>query len=204
MPKIFTEEQRAGMQERIIEAGRTLFREKGFQKTSVNTITDAVGIAKGTFYNFFSSKEMLFMTILGEFEREKFRMIETCFTETGNPVEELESFLILMYQSVSEEPIFQWLYREHVLEKIMQKITPKMKKEMIQADIEAVELILSSTKPRGFLTAVTPRDLAEQLRGMFLMTVHMDEIGTGDFSRFMEIQIAIFVNGLAALEGSKL
>lgn len=204
MPKIFTEEQRAEMQEKIIAAGRALFREKGFLKTSVNSITDEVGIAKGTFYNFFLSKEMLFMTILGEFEQEKFRMIETCFSKEGNPVEELESFLILMYQSVSEEPIFQWLYREDVIGKIMQKIPPKMQREMMQADIDAAEQIIASTAPRGFLMSISSRDLAEQLRGMFLMTVHMEEIGTADFTRFMKIQIAIFVNGLAALEGSDL
>lgn len=41
----------------IIQAAATLFTEKGYEQCSVNDILNAVGIAKGTFYHYFKSKE---------------------------------------------------------------------------------------------------------------------------------------------------
>lgn len=41
----------------ILDAATRLFTEKGFDHTSTNDILDAVGIAKGTLYHHFKSKE---------------------------------------------------------------------------------------------------------------------------------------------------
>ena len=41
----------------ILEAAEKLFAANGFEKTTVNDILDKVGIAKGTFYYYFKSKE---------------------------------------------------------------------------------------------------------------------------------------------------
>ena len=50
---------------------RTLLKETrhcavtlGMKKTSVDQLTKAVGIAKGSFYKFYESKEMLFFAVL--------------------------------------------------------------------------------------------------------------------------------------------
>lgn len=41
----------------ILDAAETLFYTKGFEACTINDILKAVGIAKGTFYHYFSSKE---------------------------------------------------------------------------------------------------------------------------------------------------
>ncbi|MDD4074567.1 MAG: TetR/AcrR family transcriptional regulator [Eubacteriales bacterium] len=41
----------------ILDAANALFSQKGFDDTSVNDILGAIGIAKGTFYYYFKSKE---------------------------------------------------------------------------------------------------------------------------------------------------
>ena len=41
----------------ILDAAEKLFVEKGFDKTTVNDILGTLGIAKGTFYHYFKSKE---------------------------------------------------------------------------------------------------------------------------------------------------
>ncbi|MDO5112438.1 MAG: TetR/AcrR family transcriptional regulator [Clostridia bacterium] len=41
----------------ILDAASALFSQKGFDATSVNDILERVGIAKGTFYYYFQSKE---------------------------------------------------------------------------------------------------------------------------------------------------
>ncbi len=40
----------------IISKGKSLFRQNGFENTTVDDICNACGIAKGTFYHYFSSK----------------------------------------------------------------------------------------------------------------------------------------------------
>ena len=41
----------------IIDTASHIFAQKGYDKTSVNDILNAIGIAKGTFYHYFKSKE---------------------------------------------------------------------------------------------------------------------------------------------------
>ncbi len=51
-------------------AARTLFLRKGVAATTVDEITSAAGVAKGTFYLYFSSKEALLDDLRVEFTRE--------------------------------------------------------------------------------------------------------------------------------------
>ncbi|RFU66371.1 TetR/AcrR family transcriptional regulator [Peribacillus saganii] len=59
----------------VIKAAHQLFIEKGFQATSIQDILDYSGISKGTFYNYFSSKNelllALFKSILENTEKER-------------------------------------------------------------------------------------------------------------------------------------
>ncbi|MHC5252176.1 TetR/AcrR family transcriptional regulator [Listeria kieliensis] len=48
---------------RIISEAKTIFRKKGYLLTSVTDIVEASEISKGTFYNYFTSKEELAITI---------------------------------------------------------------------------------------------------------------------------------------------
>ena len=53
----------------ILESGMKLFIERGFNACSVQDITDAAGVPKGSFYNHFKSKEALAVEILTEYAR---------------------------------------------------------------------------------------------------------------------------------------
>lgn len=57
MPNAFTEEETKHIRKELILAGIRLSKELGIQRMSVEKITAAVGIAKGSFYLFFGSKE---------------------------------------------------------------------------------------------------------------------------------------------------
>lgn len=43
----------------LLQTARDLFQDSGYDSVSVQAITDAVGVAKGTFYHYFQSKEDL-------------------------------------------------------------------------------------------------------------------------------------------------
>ncbi len=51
--------------ERLLNASLALFREKGYEQTRVADITRAAGVAKGTFFNYFPTKERVLLA-LGE------------------------------------------------------------------------------------------------------------------------------------------
>jgi AcrR family transcriptional regulator len=51
------------MREELTRQSVKLFQHKGFSETSIQDIFDSIGVTKGTFYYYFTSKEMLLMEI---------------------------------------------------------------------------------------------------------------------------------------------
>lgn len=51
------------MKEELTKQSIQLFERKGFSSTSVQDIVDSIGVTKGTFYYYFTSKETLLMDI---------------------------------------------------------------------------------------------------------------------------------------------
>lgn len=51
------------MKKKITENSIQLFEKNGFSETSIQDIVDSLGVTKGTFYYYFSSKEELLMDI---------------------------------------------------------------------------------------------------------------------------------------------
>lgn len=54
---------KAQRKEALYQAAITLFRERGFDETRVEEITQAAGVAKGTFFNYFPTKEDVLLYI---------------------------------------------------------------------------------------------------------------------------------------------
>jgi AcrR family transcriptional regulator len=50
----------------LLHAGRDLFREKGFDATSIEEITSRAGTASGAFYTHFRSKQQLLIVLMNE------------------------------------------------------------------------------------------------------------------------------------------
>lgn len=57
MPAIFTEETKEIVRNQMLESGYQLIKQYGVRRTTIADITKATGLAKGTFYSFFPSKE---------------------------------------------------------------------------------------------------------------------------------------------------
>ena len=83
----------------ILDTAERFFLTEGYEKTSIQGIIDAVGIAKGTFYHYFSSKEELLQEwLLSEIETV-IRKLEAISKQTDLTV--LERFT-KMYSSTAQ------------------------------------------------------------------------------------------------------
>lgn len=58
MPKVYSEERRLEIRGQLMKVGVALIRKHGMKKMGIEELTRSVGIAQGTFYNFFRSKEI--------------------------------------------------------------------------------------------------------------------------------------------------
>ena len=61
----------------ILRAATDLFSEKGYHEVTMEEIAEEMGVSKGTIYNYFSSKENLYLEIL----KESFEAIEALLHE---------------------------------------------------------------------------------------------------------------------------
>ena len=68
--RVFTSEQRDEVRLVMLEAGLPLIKEFGVTHTTITKITEAAGIAKGTFYHFWKNKEE-YLADLIKYHREK-------------------------------------------------------------------------------------------------------------------------------------
>lgn len=60
---------------RILLAAVDEFAERRFSEASINSIIKAAGIPRGSFYQYFSDKEDLYLYMLGEIGKEKMKVV---------------------------------------------------------------------------------------------------------------------------------
>ena len=77
MPKIFDEETREDIRSQMLDNGFSLIKRFGLKKTTIEDVTRASGVAKGTFYNFFKTKEEFVYQIVVY----KRRLVKARYTE---------------------------------------------------------------------------------------------------------------------------
>ena len=63
-------------------AALELFYKKGYENTTINDITDELGVSKGAFYHYFESKEDVIVAIAKEFKDRSVRIIKQIFDRT--------------------------------------------------------------------------------------------------------------------------
>ncbi len=87
--------------EEIISAAQKLIIQKGYRKTSVEDITKEAGIAKGSFYTYFKSKDSLMESIFSEKIEELSKGLEDSLKNVQGLDDTIKKY-IRYYLSVSE------------------------------------------------------------------------------------------------------
>ena len=87
--------------ERLFRAALDLFAEKGFAETTVEDITEAADVGKGTFFNYFPSKDHILLAF-GEMQLAK---LEAAVAEARHSGETMPQFLRSLGVRMTQEPI---------------------------------------------------------------------------------------------------
>jgi AcrR family transcriptional regulator len=94
------ERKRSATRERIFRAALELFAQRGFFETTVEEITEAADVGKGTFFNYFPSKEHV-LGMLHELQLSKVAHAESAAKDSKLPIREvLRQFM----RSIAVEP----------------------------------------------------------------------------------------------------
>jgi AcrR family transcriptional regulator len=80
--------------EEILNAALELFREEGFEKVSVESITQKAEIAKGSFYNYFKSKEDVYAAAISAIATQTLSVAKEILTDQeASPKERLKRYI---------------------------------------------------------------------------------------------------------------
>ncbi|HLR09720.1 MAG TPA: TetR/AcrR family transcriptional regulator [Bacillota bacterium] len=202
MSRGFSEREKAWITDSLIEQGRILFRQLGFQKTSIADITKKVGIAQGTFYKFFRSKEELYFAILEkEEETIKKQWAEIDIITDNQPKNTIKQILKSMLDTVETNPLLRDLYLGKHLPHMVHQLPPKRLKRHFSHDSTSLQSLIGKWKQAGIILDDKPEIIAGILRSLFLVTLHKQEVGEAVYKETMERLIDLIVDGLVKVEG---
>ncbi len=107
------EQGKVERRERLYEAALALFREQGYEATTVSQITRRAGLAKGTFFNYFPTKDAV-LRYMGE--REVGRLGAASLSGGGaSPLARLRRLLAALAHSLEgDRPLVRLIFRNGI------------------------------------------------------------------------------------------
>ena len=187
MPKTFSAEDRAAIRRSLIEHGREQFLRYGLRRTKVEELARASGIAKGTFYHFFDSKEDLCLTIYDEEEERLAGRISEIVEAIEDPKEVLVAIMRYSADVIRGDSLLMRL-RETGEYAMLARGVGKEKLESHQTnDVGPVAAVLENLRNKGCEPRVEPEVLAAVFRAVTMLSFHEREIGESLFPTTIEI-----------------
>ena len=118
----FTDEDRERIREAMVDAGHELFARFGFDRTRVSDVTDEVEIGTSTFYQFFDSKEELYLAVLIAERERLFARLETAVADAESPQAEAELILRTTLEQVRSNPLIRRLFVDGEVRRIDEQL----------------------------------------------------------------------------------
>lgn len=126
----------------IINTAARLFGEKGYEKCSVNDILNAIGIAKGTFYHYFKSKEEVLDAVI---DRTTEMIVERVRAVAENDALAPEDKLLQVFMSMKVENQME----EGLLEEMHKSENALMHQKSLVSSVNALVPILTKVVEEG-------------------------------------------------------
>jgi len=145
---------------RILQAATDIFAEMGYHDASIVKITEAAGIAQGTFYLYFSSKQEVFEQVVCDLNsRVRHAMVEAAGAQTDRRAAEREGFRAF-FRFTAQNPQLYRVIRQ------AEFVAPHVLRRHYERIAEGYVEGLRAAQARGELAPVDPEVLAWALMGI--------------------------------------
>ena len=181
----------------LFDCGKKLFERNGFKNTNVSDITKSAKIGTGTFYNYYSSKEELFMAIYMEENEILKRTILKSIDFNQEPQSVIKELMRLNFEGMKSNPILKEWYNKDVSDKIELYFREQKGMEgldfMYQDFIKIIDIWQTEGKMRSDINS-------EMIMAIFtaIITIetHKEEIGLQYFPQILEYLTEFTMKGL--------
>lgn len=187
------ERRRAETQQRILDAALQLFTTHGYLETTVEEITEAADVGKGTFFNYFPTKDALLAAIFESVGRQ-FAQLKATIPETQDVRAALTEFAHNLLRMVIRAPkIVRSFFGLALTDPV---IGERLQAVMLQARHTVVEML-----EHGQELGQVRKDIPAQVLGRTLQQcIFGTEILWGftsgeDLHEWMEVTLEIFWQG---------
>ena len=169
MPAPFDDHERMAIRERLVLSAIDALGRGGLGAASVSELARQAGIAKGSFYAFYPSKEYLFMEALERME-ERYRSLFMAAPDfPGTAAEKLAGMLLSALDMGENEPALRFIDGS-AAERLSRALPPERIAEHAAGDAQAAEALLGSWKDKGLVRAgLRIEDLAGAMYVVFLV-----------------------------------
>jgi AcrR family transcriptional regulator len=148
---------------KIFEASMKLFAEKGYDATSIEEITANVGVAKGTLYYHFTSKEEIFYFLVEEGMKLMQNSIDIKTSKLNNYIDKLKAIVLIQikvvvkYENLITILLSQFWGKEERNQKC---------KEHVYNYISKIEEIVRNGIQEGEIKQGNPEAIASEIYGL--------------------------------------
>lgn len=102
----------------ILDAAEPLFYSKGYQDTSISDIVTSMGVAHGTIYYYFKSKEEILEALIGRFLLTFVSEVKTKIrTDNITPLCKIQLIMQSLFKSIYRDKklLFEFLYNDRTI-----------------------------------------------------------------------------------------
>ncbi len=154
--------------EKLVEAGKKVIYEKGFHCARVSDITEKAGLAHGTFYLYFESKEKFLLSLLETVKEELLSLMEngiSLIREGNSEQGKVLLFLRTFDLMIKERELAKILFFEAICTSAeFQKFYKESKEIFLRKTQESLELLgLSKSEIKAHILLGTARHFIEML-----------------------------------------
>ena len=186
MATAFTAEEKEVIRKKLHKVAKECLQRYGVKKTTVDQMAAMVDISKGSFYNFYSSKEMLFFTVLEEYQIDVMnRLTEQLDMETKIDTNRLVELLYDFYQDFRYSFMYT-IFKNHEMELLVRKLPKEAITNHHLIDDRMVKKIVSRINIRE---NVSVEIVSALFRTIAMTILHIEEIGEKQFDTTLKLVI---------------
>ena len=185
------------VKEILFRCGKQVFSEKGFKRTTVADITNQAGIAVGSFYKYYPSKDQLFLEIyLHENEQLKKSFADAPLAD--DPVCAILTILKQNEQGIQTNPILKEWYNKDLYSKFEKTFHAQGGMRSIEKQMnESTRKLIQMWKSSGKLRTDLDDDLIlALLHAIPYIDIHKEEIGIQYFPDLTYLLTEFVMRGL--------